>query len=297
MKPIFCIILIKGENEMIEIIDLTKKFKNKIALDSVNVSFNKGVYGLLGPNGAGKTTLMRSILGLYKIQTGKILYNNINIKKDTNYTLNIGYLPQKFGLFLELTIYEMMQYLATLKRINKNKQKKEIGKCVDYVNLADHMNDKIGSLSGGMIRRLGIAQALLGDPKVIIVDEPTAGLDPEERIRFKNLISFMKDECTIIISTHIVEDVEALCSDIVIINNGKIIGNGRSDSIRNIAKNKVFNISADKEKELVGEYFIEKRSVINDENILRVISNTVQGGKLVQPTIEDGYMCRIKGLG
>lgn len=282
---------------MIDVINLTKNFKKTTALNEVNVSFKKGVYGLLGPNGAGKTTLMRSMLGLYSIQSGDILYDNISIKRNNSFTKNIGYLPQKFGLFKELTVFEMMEYLAVLKKIEKPGRKKEIEKCVEQVNLADRINDKIGSLSGGMIRRLGIAQALLGDSKVLIVDEPTAGLDPEERVRFKNLISLIKDNRIIIISTHIVEDVEALCSDIVIINEGEIVGIGDSKSVRNIAKNRVFNVPTKYENDLHGDYFIEKRFMVNDLSMLRVISDTEQTGETVQATIEDGYMCRIKGLG
>lgn len=282
---------------MIEVKNLTKKFRKITALDNVSIAFNKGVYGLLGPNGAGKTTLMRSILGLYNIQNGDILYDKISIKKDNTFTKNIGYLPQKFGLFKELTIFEMMDYIATLKKIKNSKLKQEIRKCVDQVNLSDRIDDKVSSLSGGMIRRLGIAQALLGDSKVIIVDEPTSGLDPEERIRFKNLISLIKEDRTIIISTHIVEDVEAICSDIVIINKGTILDQGDSNSIRKIASNMVYHISANNEMELEGEYFVEKRYQLNGEEVLRVISNTKQNGDIVTPTIEDGYMCKIKGIG
>lgn len=281
---------------MIEVIDVTKKFKKKTALDHVSIIFENGMYGLLGSNGAGKTTLMRSMLGLYPIKSGDILYNKVSIKKENSYMKNIGYLPQKFGLFKELTVYEMMQYLATLKEIKKENQKQQIETCVEQVNLSEQMKNKVGSLSGGMIRRLGIAQALLGESQIIIVDEPTAGLDPEERVRFKNLLSMIKENRTIIISTHIVEDVEALCDHIVIINDGKIVGQGDSASIREIAADKVFHVRFDNEKNLQGEFFIEKRYTVNGENMLRVLSDEPQFGQLVEPTIEDGYMCRIKGL-
>lgn len=282
---------------MIEIINLTKKFKKKTALENVNITFNTGVYGLLGPNGAGKTTLMRSMLGLYPIKIGDIQYNGVSIKKSNEASKRIGYLPQKFGLFRELTVFEMMEYLATLKHIQKVEQKEEIEKCVEQVNLSERINDKIGALSGGMVRRLGIAQALLGGSDVIIVDEPTAGLDPEERARFKNLISTIKEDKTIIISTHIVEDVEALCDYIIILKQGKVVGKGDSKNISKIALNKTYHIDANNENHLKGNYFIEKRYQVNGEHMLRVISDNEQNGIRVQPTIEDGYMCRIKGLG
>lgn len=282
---------------MIEVIDLTKKFNKKTAIDNISLLFDKGVYGLLGPNGAGKTTLMRSILGLYRLQKGDVLFDGISIKKSYTFSKSVGYLPQKFGLFRELTVLEMMAYLATIKGIDKSKQLKDIEKCVEQVNLSDRLADKVASLSGGMIRRLGIAQALLGNPKVVIVDEPTAGLDPEERARFKNLIAQIKDEKIIILSTHIVEDVEALCNNIVIIDNGKVLGKGNSSDVCNYALNKVYYIPANQEDNLVGNFFIEKREQKNGENMLRVLSDTKQCGSVLEPSIEDGYICRIKGLG
>ncbi len=282
---------------MIEIVTLTKKFKRKTALDEISITFEEGMYGLLGPNGAGKTTLMRSMLGLYRIQQGDILYDGHSIKKEDDFMQHVGYLPQKFGLFKELTVYEMMEYLATLKKIPKSDQRQQIETCVEQVNLSETINDKVGSLSGGMIRRLGIAQALMGSPKTIIVDEPTAGLDPEERVRFKNLLATIKKNRTIIISTHIVEDVEALCDHIIIINDGKLAGQGDSASIRTIAKDKVFHIPSAEETNLNGDFFVEKRYTVNGEDMLRVLSATKQNGITVQPTIEDGYMCRVKGLG
>lgn len=282
---------------MIKIVNLTKTFKKHIVLNEVNLLFERGVYGLLGPNGAGKTTLMRSMLGLYKIQRGDILYNNISTKKNSTFTKDIGYLPQTFGLFKELSVYEMMQYLATLKGIEKTKQKPEIEKCIEQTNLSSRMYNKVRTLSGGMIRRLGIAQALLGDPQVIIVDEPTAGLDPEERARFKNLIMQIKENKTIIISTHIVEDVEAICNNIVIIDKGTIVGYGDNKYISYLALNKVFLVPAEKESSLIGDCFIVKREQIDGDNILRVITNTEQDGIPVSPTVEDGYISRIKGLG
>ena len=281
---------------MIEVKNLTKKFRKKVALNDVSLNFENGMYGLLGPNGAGKTTLMRTMLGLYKIQQGDILFDEKSIKNDDSFMKHIGYLPQKFGLFKELTVYEMMEYIATLKKIDKSAQKEQIETCVEMVNLSEQINDSIESLSGGMLRRLGIAQAMLGDAKVLIVDEPTAGLDPEERVRFKNLLATIKKDRIIIISTHIVEDVEALCDHIIIINQGNLVGSGNSEHVRQIAKDKVFHVPSDKEHELAGTYFIEKRYHVEEKDMLRVLSNEEQPGEPVSPTIEDGYMCRVKGI-
>ncbi len=281
---------------MIQINELSKKFRNKTALNNIELTFENGMYGLLGPNGAGKTTLMRTMLGLYKIQKGDILFDGKSIKKDDSFMRHIGYLPQKFGLFKELTVYEMMEYIATLKTLTKDEQRAQIEACVEMVNLTDRLNDQIEALSGGMLRRLGIAQAMLGNAKVLIVDEPTAGLDPEERIRFKNLLATLKKDRIIIISTHIVEDVEALCDHIIIIDQGKLAGSGDSEEIRQIAKDKVYHVNPEKENELTGDYFVEKRYHVENQDMLRVLSKETQPGELVSPTIEDGYMCRVKGI-
>jgi len=280
---------------MLQIINAGKKFKKKTALDNININFENGVYGLLGPNGAGKTTLMRCICGLYSLNIGKIVFNDSDIKQN-KMSKNIGYLPQKFGLFKELTIYEMMEYFATLKNITNEDQKKDIESCIERVNLLDRIHDRISTLSGGMIRRIGIAQAILGNPELAIFDEPTAGLDPEERMRFKNIISQIKKDKIIIISTHVVEDVEETCSDIMIMNEGKLVITGNNSFINNLAEGKVFLVDAENEKQLIGDFFIEKRTTYDNKSVLRVLSGEKQNGKNVDPTIEDGYICILKGF-
>ena len=167
---------------MIRIHNCNKNFKKIKAINNFSVNISQGVYGLLGSNGAGKTTLMRCICGLYQTDSGKI---------ETDIE-NIGYLPQKFGMFRELTVREMMEYFATLKKIDKSLQKAQIEDSIEKVNLSGRIDDRISTLSGGMVRRVGIAQAILGNPQVVLFDEPTAGLDPEERLRFKNVISRIK---------------------------------------------------------------------------------------------------------
>lgn len=225
---------------MLKINGLTKKFKKFKAIDSFSFEFNNGIYGLLGPNGAGKTTLLRCISKLYPVDNGVIFYNGQDINENKDYLECIGYLPQLFGMYKDLSVKEMMLMMANLKNIDLNNSNREIERVIKVVNLEEKMNAKVSSLSGGMIRRLGIAQALLGKPKIIIFDEPTAGLDPEERLRFKNIISEIARNIIVIISTHIVEDIEAICDNIVIMNKGKLVTSGSSTDIKQIANSKVY---------------------------------------------------------
>ncbi len=287
---------------MLEILDLHKSFGRKEVLKGISLKLNTGIYGLLGTNGAGKTTLIRCMVNLYNTRNGSIRFEEKSIGYNSSFSKNIGYLPQKFGLFKELTVYEMLEYFSVLKKIPKKLIDSYIKESLKIVNLEDRTNDKISTLSGGMIRRLGIAQAILGDPKIIIFDEPTAGLDPEERIRFKNLLSHIKKDKIIIISTHIVEDVEACCNKIIIINDGKIIiindgkiiSTGNCEEIKAIADGKVFEV---KEGTTINSnHFVEKTFERKGENYLRILSSKKEGFKILEPNIEDGYMCILKGI-
>lgn len=281
---------------MLKINGLTKQFKKFKAIDNFNFEFKNGVYGLLGPNGAGKTTLLRCISRLYPVDNGVIFYNNTDINKNKGYLENIGYLPQLFGMYKELSVKDMMLMMANLKNIELSNSKSEIERVVQIVNLEDKMNSKVSSLSGGMIRRLGIAQALLGHPKIVIFDEPTTGLDPEERLRFKNIISDISKDTIVIISTHIVEDVEAICDTIVIMNKGKLITSGSSDDIRNIAASKVYLIPESDVVNLPKDCQIEKYLELNGQKCARVLSNTKLRYIQDSPDIEDGYICAIKNI-
>ena len=167
---------------MLKILDLHKSFKRKEILKGISINLDTGIYGLLGKNGAGKTTLMRCIVNLYNTTKGSIKFQEKDVVNDTSFSKNIGYLPQKFGLFKELTVYEMMEYFAVLKKLPKESIDMYIKSSLEIVNLDDKLKDKISTLSGGMIRRLGIAQAILGDPKIIIFDEPTAGLEDRKSV-------------------------------------------------------------------------------------------------------------------
>ncbi len=281
---------------MLNVKNHVKKFGKKAANDHISFYFDEGVYGLLGPNGSGKTTLMRSILGLYKSNEGEITYGGRNVIKDRTYIQEVGYLPQAFNMFKELKLYEMMAYFACLKEIDQKDTKAEIEKCLEYVGLNDKADAKVKSLSGGMIRRAGIAQALLGDPRLIIVDEPTAGLDPEERTRFKNVLVKLRTHKTIIISTHIVEDVEMVCDNIVIMKDGKIIASGLKETIVEMTNGKVYIVSTSQEASLKGNYQIVKRSLVDGLEVLRVVSDEPQDGNLVASSLEDSYIALMNGI-
>ena len=281
---------------MLEIKHLTKTLGKRIILNDISCSFNSGICGLLGPNGAGKTTLMRCLTQVYAPDEGAIIYDDIDIKKAKNYLRDVGYLPQKFGMFRDLTAYEMLELLASIKGIRNTQVSQEIFRCVEQVNLCDKLNNKVGTLSGGMIRRLGVAQALLGDPEIIILDEPTAGLDPEERLRFKLLVSDISIKKTVIISTHIVSDVEAACDKIVVISNGCIVAVGSCEEIRNIGVGKVFLVPKSEIQNIKTPYIIQSQSEYNSKPMLRILSSDKIPYMEVAPSLDDGYMCVQKGL-
>ncbi|MEW6182463.1 MAG: ATP-binding cassette domain-containing protein [Bacillota bacterium] len=281
---------------MIAVKDLSKSFRRKEALHSVNLRLDAKVYGLLGANGAGKTTLIRCMAGLYEPQQGEIFYNDEPIHKSKSFHQDLGYLPQAFGMFQELTLYEMMDYICSLKGIAKSKCANEITKALTFVNIEDKAKDRIKTLSGGMVRRAGIAQAILGDPKVMLLDEPTAGLDPSERVRFKNTVGELKKDRMILISTHIVEDVDACCNSVIVINEGSVLFNGSCEELRNVAINKVYQINEADSDSIVGEKFTLKISEIEGKIYHRILVKENQDYQSEKPSLEDGYMCLVKGL-
>ena len=273
---------------MLTVENVSFSFGKLKALDQINLRLEQGTYALLGPNGAGKTTLIRCITGMYEF-AGKILFADGQKK--------VGYLPQSLGFFKALTVEEMLQYFCCLKKIPKDQMDGEIDRCLQVTNLEDKHREKTGALSGGMRRRLGVAQAILGRPSVLIFDEPTAGLDPEERMRFKNLVYELnrEKEMTILISTHIVDDVVGSCDRIVILREGKILTNEEEWSIRKQAEGKVFE-TVNTHREIPGVY-VEKNMERDNIEYIRVLSAEAHAGfTSVTPTLEDGYMCMIKGF-
>lgn len=207
----------------LEVENITKKYKDKTAVDNVSITFTPGVWGLLGANGAGKTTLMRMIAGIMEPTEGKILYDGVPIETlQGEYRRIFGYLPQEFGFYPEFNVQDYLEYMAALKGMPKREAKRKIDELLEQVSLSEVRKKKIVKLSGGMRRRVGIAQALLNDPEVLILDEPTSGLDPGERVRFRNLLSEFAKDRIVVISTHIVSDVEYIANQNAIMKDGKI---------------------------------------------------------------------------
>lgn len=204
---------------------VSKQYKNKIAVDRISIKLQKGVYGLLGANGAGKTTLMRMICGILKPESGTISFDGMDVSEE-NYRAILGYLPQDFGYYPEFTGMDFLLYMAALKGIGKAQANRKSNELLQLVSLQDVAKKKIKTYSGGMKQRLGIAQALLNQPKVLILDEPTAGLDPKERVRFRNLIKDWGKENIILLSTHIVSDIEHIADDVLMMKDGQLIFSG-----------------------------------------------------------------------
>jgi ABC-2 type transport system ATP-binding protein len=281
---------------MLSLQGVTKKFRRKMVLEQLDYTFHPGIYGLLGPNGAGKTTLMRCIAGLYRIDDGDIQFRGQSIKNNTEYLSHFGYLPQQFGLFKDLKVMDMMLLLANVKGVDSAIAESMVTRCVEMVNLSERLHHRVATLSGGMVRRLGIAQALLNEPDVIVFDEPTAGLDPEERLRFKNLIGDLRKDKIVIISTHIVEDVEAVCDTIAIMNGKHIAREGTTAEIASLAQGKVYIVPEREKAAIQGNYVLQKQSEANGLRQLTILSNHPQSFPAASPSIEDGYICELKGI-
>lgn len=271
---------------MLKIDNISKEYKKKKVLNNINLVLENKTYGLLGPNGSGKTTLLRIIANIITPTTG-----HINKKE-----LKIGYLPQKFGVLNELTVYEMMYYFASLKYIDRNDRERIINDVLELVNLKNEVNKKCSQLSGGMLRRLGVAQAIMGEPDLILLDEPTVGLDLEERINFKTILQKLQYQYPIILSTHIVEDVEDVCDDIIVLNKGHILFNNSINEFKKISNKKVYLVPNDKRNELSKEnIYIEKYIIKDNVRYARVLNF---GHKIDfdydNSTIEDSYLYLLK---
>ena len=207
---------------------LTKQFQNKIAVDRVSLRLHSGVFGLLGANGAGKTTLMRMLCGILQPTSGTITFDGMDVSEE-DYRAILGYLPQDFGYYPEFTAMDFLLYMAALKGLPKQSAKRRANELLELVGLQDMGRKKIKTFSGGMKQRLGIAQALLNNPKLLILDEPTAGLDPKERVRFRNLIGQLGKDSIVLLSTHIVSDIEHIADEVLMMKDGNLIYNGTWD--------------------------------------------------------------------
>ncbi|WMM23577.1 ABC transporter ATP-binding protein [Tissierella sp. MB52-C2] len=283
----------------IKIQTLSKKYKNVKALNNINLAFNTpAMIGLVGPNGAGKSTLMKILVGQLKATEGEVLIDGVSLNKRERYLKErLGYLPQDFGLYEELRVEEYLDYMASLKRIKENK-KDEIKRVLVMTNLEEKRKLKIKTLSGGQKQRVGIAQAMLNNPELIIVDEPTVGLDPEERIKFRNLFSEDSVDKIVILSTHIIEDVESICNLIIVINKGKILFVGEPSELVRKAIDHVGVVEitgANKEKflerEVKGEFKITSTVITPTGTKYRVVSKSLPlSFEKVVPSLEDAYI-------
>lgn len=224
---------------MLELKNIGKSYGKKAALVDINLTFEKGIYGLLGPNGAGKSTMMNIITDVLEPSKGVVLYDDIPIKKlGKDYRLKIAYLPQKVGYYGDFTARKTLAYFAMLRGVDKKEVDERIKSVLKQVNLSEHENSKVKTFSGGMKQRMGIAITLVSDPEILILDEPTVGLDPKERINFRQIISDISKDKTVILSTHIVSDIENIADYVVLLKAGKIVGMDTKQSIVQLAGNK-----------------------------------------------------------
>ncbi|MBQ8497997.1 MAG: ATP-binding cassette domain-containing protein [Clostridia bacterium] len=276
--------------------------KGVLALDNLNLTIPSGVYGLIGRNGAGKTTLLRMLASVLTPTSGEILLDGEPITKNlAAYRKMLGYLPQNTKLMPQLNIVEFLEYMAILKGIkDKNEIRMEVERCIEIAGLTNEKKKRLSKYSGGMLRRAGIAQALLGDPKIIIVDEPTTGLDPEERLHFLNLISSIGVDKNIILSTHIIHDIENICPNVCILNKGKMMYSGSTAGMVDSIKDMLWSaeINAGEETEL------KKRAVVTNvtytygkPNVRYVAKESMYEGSVqIPPTLEDAYIYAAGGV-
>lgn len=275
---------------------LTKQYKNKIAVDRFEAKLNEGIYGLLGANGAGKTTLMRMICDIQKPTSGQIKYNGKNIQKlGEDYRALIGYLPQDFGYYPDFTAYDFLMYISALKGLSKQKAESRVNELLQVVNLEKERKQKIKTFSGGMKQRLGIAQAMLNNPKILILDEPTTGLDPKERVKFRNLISSFSKDKIVILSTHIVSDIEFIADKIIVMKEGQKILSGTPEELIQKLQGKVWKCLAYSRQEvddLNSEHCIINIHQEKDFVELRIVSAEKPNLTAVniEPNLEDLYL-------
>ncbi len=282
--------------------NLTKTYSNKVkAIDNLSLTIGKGMFGLLGPNGSGKSSLMRTIATLQAPDSGSIIFNEIDVLKDQLSLRKIlGYLPQSFGVYPKMSAEELLNYFALLKGVsNKTERDKLVNELLDITNLQDVKKKYVEGYSGGMKQRFGIAQLLLNNPKLIIVDEPTAGLDPAERQRFLNVLREVGTNCTVIFSTHIVDDVKELCNDMAILNGGRILKHIKPVDATTEIKNKIWTKTVTREELEKAEIeFNILSSNYNVDNTLtiRVYSEEKPSKdfKKVEPQLDDVYFIALK---
>lgn len=280
---------------MLKITNVTKTYDNGVkALNGVNLDIPKGMFGLLGPNGAGKSSLMRTISTLQQPDTGTIQFDDTDVLSQPNeLRKRLGYLPQDFGVYPRVNAYDLLDHLAILKGIaNKGERKEAVDGLLAHTNLFQHRKKAVSGFSGGMRQRFGIAQALLGDPDLIIVDEPTAGLDPEERNRFHNLLVTLGEEKVIILSTHIVDDVSELCSNMAVLGSGEILLQGNPIEVTDKLTGQIWRktVSIDEAAELESTLPVISKRLFAGRTVLNVMApEAPEGFEATPATLEDVY--------
>lgn len=287
----------------LEIHNLNKQYGNGVhALKDVNLTIGKGMFGLLGPNGAGKSSLMRTLATLQEADSGQVSLGEIDVLKEKDKVRSLlGYLPQEFGVYPRSSAVELLDHLALLKGVRNGKERKEL---VDYllqkVNLYEHRKKAVKSYSGGMRQRFGIAQCLIGDPKLIIVDEPTAGLDPGERNRFYNLLSEIGEEAILILSTHIVQDVRELCTEMAIMNKGEMLFTGKVDDALDLINGKVYEKSVEKSKlaDYRDQYAVISDKLVGGKPLIHVFAEEDPANEFIpaEANLEDVFFAKIHQL-
>jgi len=279
----------------LEIEDVSKQYRRGVlALRSFSLELKPGVLGLLGPNGAGKTTLMSILATITKASKGRVLWDGVDIARSPDALRTVlGYLPQDFGVYPNLNAVEFLEYLAAVKGLDAVSSKRRIEELLNLVNLTEARKRPLGGFSGGMKQRVGIAQALLNDPELLIVDEPTAGLDPEERVRFRNLLSELSGERIVILSTHIVSDVEATATDIALIERGSLVAHATPEALLQLVEGKVWEwVVASTELNAAKQRFLVSSTTRRSDGVhVRVLGEEPpQGAQPVAPNLEDAYL-------
>lgn len=288
---------------MLELVDITKTYRGgKRAVDGVGLRLDPGILGLLGPNGAGKSSLMRIAATVTRPTHGKVLYNGADVVAKPNaLRRELGYLPQDFGVYPNLSAREFLSYLAAAKGLSAGSARTRIGELLELVNLTEAGKRPLGKYSGGMLRRVGIAQALFADPKVIIVDEPTAGLDPEERVRFRNLLSDLAADRVVMLSTHIVSDVESVASDIAVVSMGRLLRRGAPEELLREVDGQVWELTVESgDVAALQARFTVSRMVRTTAGVkARLLSpaSPYPEAVSVAPDLEDAYLAIIRGHG
>lgn len=280
---------------------LNKSYGKKQALRNVDMRIERGMFGLLGRNGAGKTTLMKVLSTLLEKDSGKVKVCGIPVEHAAEIRKITGYLPQEFSMYPNMKVYEAMDYLGVLSGLTKAQRKERIPLLLERVNLSDNAGTRVRALSGGMKRRLGIARAILHDPKVLIVDEPTAGLDPEERVRFRNLLSEIAEDRIVILSTHIVGDVEATCEEIAVIDQGRILFRGTVEELLSLVEGRVYRAEVSRKEldRIRSSYTVTSMITLGNNVKVRFLADTqpFHGAQHCDAGVEDAYMYLMQGEG